>query len=158
MSFWRYWHEKFRIWSKNLPKNSYKSYNSMVNVVSFFLKRTLNKSLKNFGKYFLWVENQIFFRAKNLGWRHFVDSDILWTLFSKFGDISRTLSKGDFSWTLFGDISWTLLSTRSPLFGWLFVDIFWVNSSGHWIINSAICRGCRGKAPARLSEHCLVPG
>ena len=50
------------------------------------------------------------------GWRHFVDSDISWTLFFKMGDISWTLSKGDFSWTLFGDISWTLLSTRSPLF------------------------------------------
>ena len=24
----------------------------------------------------------------------------------------------------FGDISWTLLSTKSPLFGWHFVDIF----------------------------------
>ena len=69
--------------------------------------------------------------ADGKGWRHFVDSDILWTLFFKMGNISWTLSKGDFSWTLFGDISRTLSSTRSPLFGWLFVDIFWVNSSGH---------------------------
>ena len=65
------------------------------------------------------------------GWRHFVDNDISWTLFFKMGD---------FSWTLLGDFSWTLLSTRSPFFGWIFVDIFWVNSSGHFlvvIINSA---------------------
>ena len=47
-----------------------------------------------------------------LGWRHFVDSDISWTLFFKVGDFSWTLSKGDISWTLFfkmGDISWTIL-------------------------------------------------
>ena len=46
------------------------------------------------------------------GWRHFVDSDISWTLFFKMGDFSWTLSKGDISWTLFfkmGDISWTIL-------------------------------------------------
>ena len=46
------------------------------------------------------------------GWRHFVDSDISWTLFFKVGDFSWTLSKGDISWTLFfkmGDISWTIL-------------------------------------------------
>ena len=35
-----------------------------------------------------------------LGWRHFVDSDISWTLFFKVGDFSWTFSKGDFSWTL----------------------------------------------------------
>ena len=61
----------------------------------------------------------------------------------------------------FGDISWTILSTRCHLFGWLFVDIFWVNSSGHFlmvIINSTNCRGCKGKAPDGLSEHCSVPG
>ena len=50
--------------------------------------------------------------AENTGWRHFVDSDISWTLFFKVGDFSWTLSKGDISWTLFfkmGDISWTIL-------------------------------------------------
>ena len=52
-----------------------------------------------------------------MGWRHFVDNDISWTLFIKMGDFLWTLSKGDISWTLFGDFSWTLLSTRSPLFG-----------------------------------------
>jgi hypothetical protein len=96
-----------------------------------------------------------------MGWRHFVDNDISWTLFFKMGDFSWKLSKGDFSWTLFGDFSWTLLSTRSSLFGWIFVDILWVNSSGHFlmvIINSANRRGCGGEAPATLSEHCSVPG
>ena len=47
-------------------------------------------------------------------------------------------SRGHNRWLLVdkrGDISWTLLSTRSPLFGWIFVDIFWVNSLVHfrWI-------------------------
>ena len=28
---------------------------------------------------------------KNEGWRHFVDSDISWTLFFKMGDISWTI-------------------------------------------------------------------
>ena len=82
------------------------------------------------------------FGIMQLGWRHFVDNDISWTLFFKMGDFSWTLSKGDFSWTL--------LSTRSPLFGWIFVDIFWVNSSGHIlmvIINSANRRGCGGAKP-----------
>ena len=90
-----------------------------------------------------------------------MDNDISWTLFFKMGDFSWTLSKGDFSWTLFGDFSWTLLSTRSPLFGVNFRGHFWVNSSGHFlmvIINSANRRGCGGEAPARLSEHCSVPG
>ena len=51
-------------------------------------------------------------------------------------------SRGHNRWHLvdtFGDILWTLLSTRSPLFGWhfvdifgwLFMDIFWVNFCGH---------------------------
>ena len=35
-----------------------------------------------------------------MGWRHFVDNDISWTLFFKMGDFSWTFSKGDFSWTL----------------------------------------------------------
>ena len=67
----------------------------------------------------------------------------------------------DISWTLFfkiGDFSWTLLSTKSPLFG---RPAFWVNSSGHFlmvIINSANRRGCESEASARLSEHCSVPG
>ena len=43
-----------------------------------------------------------------MGWRHFVNNDISWTLFFKMGDFSWTFSKGDFSWTL-GDISWTIL-------------------------------------------------
>ena len=45
-----------------------------------------------------------------MGWRHFVDNDISWTLFFKMGEFSWTLSKGDISWTLFfkmGDFSWT---------------------------------------------------
>ena len=35
-----------------------------------------------------------------LGWRHFVDNDISWTVFFKMGDFSWTFSNGDFSWTL----------------------------------------------------------
>ena len=35
-----------------------------------------------------------------MGWRHFVDNDISWTLFFKVGDFSWTFPKGDFSWTL----------------------------------------------------------
>ena len=35
-----------------------------------------------------------------MGWRHFVDNEISWTLFFKMGDFSWTFSKGDFSWTL----------------------------------------------------------
>ena len=35
-----------------------------------------------------------------MGWRHFVDNDISWTLFFKMGDFSWTFPKGDFSWTL----------------------------------------------------------
>ena len=35
-----------------------------------------------------------------MGWRHFVDNDISWTLFFKMGDFSWTFSKGNFSWTL----------------------------------------------------------
>jgi hypothetical protein len=65
--------------------------------------------------------------GQKMGWRHFVDNDISWTLFFKMGDFSWTLSKGDFSWTLFGDFSWTLLSTRSPLWGefsWTFLGEF----------------------------------
>ena len=97
------------------------------------------------------------FGIMQLGWRHFVDNDISWTLFFKMGDFSRTLSKDDFSWTLFGDFLWT----RSPLFGWIFMDIFWVNSSRHFLMvtkNSANRRGFGGEAPARLSKHCSLPG
>jgi hypothetical protein len=112
-------------------------------------------------KEFLWWQHDNSLQLVKLEWRHFVDNDISWILFFKMGDFSWTLSKGDFSWTLFGDFLWTLLSTRSPLFGWIFVEIFWVNSSGHFlmvIINSANRRGCGAEAPARLSKHCSVPG
>ena len=63
-----------------------------------------------------------------------MDNDISWTLFFKMVNFSWTYSKGDFTWTLFGDFSWMLLSTRSALFGLLFVDVFWVNSSGHFLM------------------------
>ena len=35
------------------------------------------------------------------------DGDISWTLFFEMGNFLWTLSKGNFSWTLFGDFSWT---------------------------------------------------
>ena len=60
------------------------------------------------------------------GQRHFVDTfyqngwhfvDIFWGWL--FVDI-------------FGDISWTFLSTKCPLVGWLFVDTFGMTFSGHF--------------------------
>ena len=36
-------------------------------------------------------------------------NDFQWTLFIKMGKFSWTSSKGDFSWTLFGEFQWTLL-------------------------------------------------
>ena len=52
--------------------------------------------------------------------------------------------------------------------GWIFVDIFWVNSSTHFLMvitnsaNTALLisqhRGCGGKAPAWLRKHCSVSG
>ena len=50
----------------------------------------------------------------------------------------------------------TLLTTRIPLFCEFFMDIFWLNSSGHFLVPTLLvsqCRGCRGQAPARCSEH-----
>ena len=35
-----------------------------------------------------------------MGWRHFVDNEISWTLFFKMGDFSWTFPKGDISWTI----------------------------------------------------------
>jgi hypothetical protein len=65
-----------------------------------------------------------------------------------------------------GDISWTMTSRGHFLSKWAtsrghfqkvtsrghFLGEFWV------IINSANHRGCWGEAPARLSEHCSLPG
>ena len=56
------------------------------------------------------------------------------------------------------------LSTRIPLLWWIFVDIFWVNFSGHFLMvitNGANTvgqpqLGVRAESPARLSEHCSV--
>ena len=48
------------------------------------------------------LENKLVQKLKleKMGWRHFVDNDISWTVFFKMGDFSWTFSKGDFSWTL----------------------------------------------------------
>ena len=76
------------------------------------------------------LENKLVQKLKleKMGWRHFVDNDISWTLFFKMGDFSWTFSKGDFSMTLFfkmgdflwtfskGDFSWTLLVTSRGQF------------------------------------------
>ena len=53
-----------------------------------------------------------------MGWRHFMDSDISWTLFFKKGDFSWTFPKGDFSWTL-------LVTSRGHYF------LKWATSRGH---------------------------
>ena len=82
-----------------------------------------------------------------MGWRLLMDSDFSWTLFSKWansnGHFQRVNSRGHF------------LSMRIPLLGWIFVDIFLVNSSGHFLMlitNSANTvgqptRGVRGQSP-----------
>ena len=63
----------------------------------------------------------------NMGWRHFVDNDISWTLFFKMGDFSWTFPKGDFSWTLLMTSRGQFCPREFPFFGWLFVDIFgWI--------------------------------
>ena len=47
-----------------------------------------------------WFQEAMVFIIIFTGWKHFVDSDISWALFSKMGYFSWTFSKGDFSWTL----------------------------------------------------------
>jgi hypothetical protein len=84
----------------------------------------------------------------------------------------------DFSWPLLVNSRRHFLSTRILLLGCIFVDIFLVNSSVHFLmvitnsanagdagvkplldsVNTVQCqvRGCGCKVPARFSKHCSV--
>ena len=72
--------------------------------------------------------------------RFLADNDFSWTLFSKWANSSGVNSRGHF------------LSMRIPLLGWIFMDIFLVNSSGHFlmVITNTVgqpTQGVRGPSP-----------
>jgi hypothetical protein len=128
----------------------------------------LHSTVGKVGKKWWWnYISKTNFRSLSPLYSYIRDGDISWTItsrghfFSKWatsrGHCQRVTSRGHFLVTSRGRFC-----PREVLFlGWIFVDIFWVNSSGRFlmvIINSANRRGCGGEAPARLSKHCSVPG
>ena len=54
----------------------------------------------------------------------------------------------------FHEFWWTFLSTRIPLFGWNFVDIFWVNSCQHfwWILIDTFYKASTVRAPLFFTQ------
>ena len=84
-------------------------------------------------------------------WRLFVDNDFLWTLFSKWTNSSGHFQRVNSLGGLVNSCG-HFLSTRILLLECISVDIFWVNSSGHFlmVITNMLIRqrrGCGGDSP-----------
>ena len=67
------------------------------------------------------------------------DGDFSWTMNSRghFFQNGRILVSTFWVWILVDilcEFLWTFFSTRIPLSGWIFLDIFWVNYSGHFFV------------------------
>ena len=77
--------------------------------------------------------------STGLGWRLFVDNDFWRTRFLKWANSSGHFFEGEFSWPLLVTSRGHSLSMIILLLRWIFMDVFCVNSSGHFLMvtNSA---------------------